>query len=191
MTGQPGPRSADPGSRPGLGLREDAIIGDLDGWLAREFAPHRLTETIRDLAGTEALARRGRSRHRCTTRPRRWDAGRCTRHRSGPAKRTLSRSAPSRFRPRRLRRTPTTRPTQQYCGSDRRLPAHGSSRKRPHCCRCDAQHGKSDDSKYAAGKLWERKRVVRHYLHRWLLQLAMKRLREKVLAGTVGYPKAA
>jgi site-specific DNA recombinase len=34
-------------------LREDAIIGQVDGWLTREFAPHRLTETIRDLAAVQ------------------------------------------------------------------------------------------------------------------------------------------
>jgi site-specific DNA recombinase len=31
-------------------LREDAIIGQVDDWLTPEFAPHRLTNTIRDLA---------------------------------------------------------------------------------------------------------------------------------------------
>jgi site-specific DNA recombinase len=31
-------------------LREAVIIGEVDRWLAREFAPHRLSETIRDLA---------------------------------------------------------------------------------------------------------------------------------------------
>jgi RNA-directed DNA polymerase len=31
-----------------------------------------------------------------------------------------------------------------------------------------------------SGRLWERKRVVRYYLHRWPSQAAMKRLREKV-----------
>ncbi len=34
-------------------LREDAILGDVDGWLAREFAPHRLTQTIADLADAQ------------------------------------------------------------------------------------------------------------------------------------------
>ena len=29
---------------------EDAVVGHVDQWLAREFAPHRLSETIRDLA---------------------------------------------------------------------------------------------------------------------------------------------
>ena len=36
-----------------VNLREDAIIGQVDGWLAREFAPHRLTETVRDLAAVQ------------------------------------------------------------------------------------------------------------------------------------------
>jgi site-specific DNA recombinase len=31
-------------------LREDAVIGQLDSWIGREFAPHRLNETIHDLA---------------------------------------------------------------------------------------------------------------------------------------------
>lgn len=35
-----------------------------------------------------------------------------------------------------------------------------------------------------SGRLWERKRVVRYYLHRWPSQRAMKRLREKVHALT-------
>jgi hypothetical protein len=30
-------------------LREDAVIGEVDGWIAHEFAPHRLNETIHDL----------------------------------------------------------------------------------------------------------------------------------------------
>ena len=30
-------------------LREAAVIGEVDHWLARELAPHRLSETIRDL----------------------------------------------------------------------------------------------------------------------------------------------
>lgn len=34
-------------------LRETAILGQIDGWLAREFAPHRLTETIHDLAAAQ------------------------------------------------------------------------------------------------------------------------------------------
>jgi site-specific DNA recombinase len=33
-----------------VNLREDAVIGQVDQWLAIEFAPHRLGETIRDLA---------------------------------------------------------------------------------------------------------------------------------------------
>ena len=36
-----------------VSLREDAIIGQVDGWLALEFAPHRLAETIRDLAAAQ------------------------------------------------------------------------------------------------------------------------------------------
>jgi hypothetical protein len=36
-----------------VNLREDAIIGQVDDWLAREFAPHRLTETVRDLAAVQ------------------------------------------------------------------------------------------------------------------------------------------
>jgi len=35
-----------------------------------------------------------------------------------------------------------------------------------------------------SGRLWEQKRVVRYYLHRWPSQRAMKRLREKVHART-------
>jgi site-specific DNA recombinase len=31
-------------------LREDAVIGEVDRWIAREFAPHRLNETVHDLA---------------------------------------------------------------------------------------------------------------------------------------------
>jgi RNA-directed DNA polymerase len=60
-----------------------------------------------------------------------------------------------------------------------------------------------------SGRLWEQKRVVRYYLHRWPSQAAMKRLREKArqadqwtedwlneggsyrLRGTVRYPKTA
>jgi len=33
-----------------VNLREDLVIGHVDRWLAREFAPHRLSRTIRDLA---------------------------------------------------------------------------------------------------------------------------------------------
>ena len=36
----------------------------------------------------------------------------------------------------------------------------------------------------AMGRLWEQKRVIRYYLHRWPSQRAMKRLREKVHART-------
>ena len=36
-----------------VNVREDAVIGHVDRWLAREFAPHRLTETIRDLAAAQ------------------------------------------------------------------------------------------------------------------------------------------
>jgi hypothetical protein len=39
-----------------VNLREDAIIGHVDRWLAREFAPHRLTETLRDLAAAAGRA---------------------------------------------------------------------------------------------------------------------------------------
>jgi hypothetical protein len=38
-------------------LREDLVIGHVDQWLAREFARHRLTETIRDLAAPSRPAR--------------------------------------------------------------------------------------------------------------------------------------
>jgi hypothetical protein len=33
-----------------VNLREDAVSGHVDTWLAREFAPHRLSETIRAMA---------------------------------------------------------------------------------------------------------------------------------------------
>jgi site-specific DNA recombinase len=36
-----------------VNLREDMIIGQVDGWLAREFAPHRLTGTLQDLAAAQ------------------------------------------------------------------------------------------------------------------------------------------
>lgn len=39
-----------------VNLREDAIIGHVDRWLAREFVPPRLTETIRDLASASEQA---------------------------------------------------------------------------------------------------------------------------------------
>src|SRR6202034_3572388 len=39
-----------------VNLREDAIIGHVDAWVAREFVPHRLTETIRDLAAASEQA---------------------------------------------------------------------------------------------------------------------------------------
>ena len=35
-----------------------------------------------------------------------------------------------------------------------------------------------------SGRLWEQRRIVRYYLHRWPSQLAMKRLREKIRART-------
>jgi hypothetical protein len=35
---------------PNVNLREDAVIGRVDKWLAREFAPHRMSETLRALA---------------------------------------------------------------------------------------------------------------------------------------------
>jgi len=36
-----------------VNLREDAVIGHVDQWLARELAPHRLSETIRDLVAAQ------------------------------------------------------------------------------------------------------------------------------------------
>jgi site-specific DNA recombinase len=42
-------------------VREDAVIGRVDRWLAREFAPHRLTQTIRDLAAAQHAEPTGRS----------------------------------------------------------------------------------------------------------------------------------
>ena len=36
-----------------VNLREDAVIGHVDQWLARELAPHSLSETIRDLAAAQ------------------------------------------------------------------------------------------------------------------------------------------
>jgi RNA-directed DNA polymerase len=35
-----------------------------------------------------------------------------------------------------------------------------------------------------SGRLWEQRRIVRHYLHRWPSQRAMKRLRDKIGART-------
>jgi RNA-directed DNA polymerase len=35
-----------------------------------------------------------------------------------------------------------------------------------------------------SGRLWEKKRIVRYYLHRWPSQRAMKRLRDKIRART-------
>ena len=35
-----------------------------------------------------------------------------------------------------------------------------------------------------SGRLWEQRRIVRYYLHRWPSQRAMKRLRDKVRART-------
>lgn len=37
-------------------LREDQVIGKVNRWLAREFAPHRLHKTIADLAAAAQLA---------------------------------------------------------------------------------------------------------------------------------------
>jgi site-specific DNA recombinase len=37
-----------------VNLREDAVIGHVDGWLALEFTPQRLSTTIRDLAAAQA-----------------------------------------------------------------------------------------------------------------------------------------
>jgi site-specific DNA recombinase len=34
-------------------LREDQLIAEVNGWLAREFAPHRLRQTIVDLAAAQ------------------------------------------------------------------------------------------------------------------------------------------
>jgi site-specific DNA recombinase len=36
-----------------VNLREDAIIGRIDRWLAKEFAPHRLAGTLRDLVDAQ------------------------------------------------------------------------------------------------------------------------------------------
>jgi hypothetical protein len=36
-------------------LREDAILGHVDRWLAREFAPHRLSRTIDDLVAAQEM----------------------------------------------------------------------------------------------------------------------------------------
>jgi hypothetical protein len=36
-----------------INLREDAVIGRVDRWLVREFAPHRLHQTISDLAAAQ------------------------------------------------------------------------------------------------------------------------------------------
>jgi hypothetical protein len=36
-----------------VNLREDAVIGHVNEWLAREFAPHRLSQTIHDLVGAQ------------------------------------------------------------------------------------------------------------------------------------------
>jgi RNA-directed DNA polymerase len=35
-----------------------------------------------------------------------------------------------------------------------------------------------------SGRLWEQKRIIRSYLHRWSSQRAMKRLRDKIRART-------
>lgn len=37
-----------------VNLREDAIVGHVDQWLAREFVPQRLTRTIRGLVDAQA-----------------------------------------------------------------------------------------------------------------------------------------
>lgn len=39
-----------------VNLREDLLIGHVDQWLAREFTPHRLSETIRDLTAAQAVS---------------------------------------------------------------------------------------------------------------------------------------
>jgi site-specific DNA recombinase len=36
-----------------VNLREDAVLGHVDKWLAREFAPHRMSETLRALAAVQ------------------------------------------------------------------------------------------------------------------------------------------
>ena len=36
-------------------LRETPVIGEVDNWLAREFAPHRIGETIRPLVDTQLV----------------------------------------------------------------------------------------------------------------------------------------
>jgi site-specific DNA recombinase len=36
-------------------MREDAIVGEVDGWLAREFAPHRMGETIRAMVEAQPV----------------------------------------------------------------------------------------------------------------------------------------
>jgi len=36
-----------------VNLREDAVVGHVDEWLAREFAPNRLSATIRELAAAD------------------------------------------------------------------------------------------------------------------------------------------
>jgi len=40
-----------------VNLREDAIIGRIDHWLAKELAPHRIGETIRDLVDSQETAK--------------------------------------------------------------------------------------------------------------------------------------
>jgi hypothetical protein len=44
-------------------LREDAILAPVDRWLAREFAPHRLAQTIRDLATAQQPPSTSPDRH--------------------------------------------------------------------------------------------------------------------------------
>jgi hypothetical protein len=56
-------------------LREDAVIGRVDGWLAREFAPYRLRDTIRDLASSVPRCSRYGSEPRYDGRLDRRDRG--------------------------------------------------------------------------------------------------------------------
>lgn len=57
-----------------VNLRGDAVIGRIDKWLAREFAPHRITETIRGLA----VARQPDIDHESAERPSRARSRRAT-----------------------------------------------------------------------------------------------------------------
>ena len=46
-----------------VNLREDAIIGQVDDWLACEFAPHRLSDIIHDLVSAQQTAARREEHH--------------------------------------------------------------------------------------------------------------------------------